>query len=383
LLSKPLKVAAAAACLLAIGATPASAKQHLVDDDKAQCPKADFTSIQAAVNAASPGDKVNVCPGEYEEQVRVSNKDGIELNSTRTWQAVIKFPVVTTPPNALVHIQNSDDVEVNGFTITGPFHTSGCVAPALTSQGVFVDNSDDAEIRGNHVTKIKNANPALYGCQDGIAVLVGRGSVNSVGSADLKFNLIDDYQKGGVVVDNAGSEGDVSFNAVEAAEDVQSIVAPNGIQVSRGATGKVDHNVVSENKYTPQTTVGSGILLFQAAAGTRIEHNKVFDNDVGVNLFDQDQALFAHNSSDKNTFDGLFADEDSRDNLFKENSAFDNGEFDCDDVSTGTGTAGTANRWIGNRGETDNPDGICRDKRSGHGRGKRGHGWWRNHSWAD
>ena len=34
----------------------------LVDDDKVQCPNADFTSIQAAVNAAHSGDTIRVCP---------------------------------------------------------------------------------------------------------------------------------------------------------------------------------------------------------------------------------------------------------------------------------------------------------------------------------
>jgi putative cell wall-binding protein len=35
----------------------------LVDDDKVQCPTAAFTTIQSAVNAASPGDTIRVCAG--------------------------------------------------------------------------------------------------------------------------------------------------------------------------------------------------------------------------------------------------------------------------------------------------------------------------------
>ena len=42
----------------------------VVDDDKVQCPDAGFTSIQAAVNAANSGDRINVCPGTYREQVK-------------------------------------------------------------------------------------------------------------------------------------------------------------------------------------------------------------------------------------------------------------------------------------------------------------------------
>ena len=37
-----------------------------------------------------------------------------------------------------------------------------------------------------------------------------------------------------------------------------------------------------------------------------------------------------------------------------------NRRWDCVDRSTGDGTAGTGNTWIGNLGHTSQPDGICR-----------------------
>jgi len=39
----------------------------VVDNDFADCPQADFNSIQAAVLAAQPGDQILVCPGVYTE----------------------------------------------------------------------------------------------------------------------------------------------------------------------------------------------------------------------------------------------------------------------------------------------------------------------------
>ena len=47
----------------------------IVDDDGAQCSDAQFTSIQAAVDAAAPGDRILVCTGTYLEQVTVSTND--------------------------------------------------------------------------------------------------------------------------------------------------------------------------------------------------------------------------------------------------------------------------------------------------------------------
>jgi parallel beta-helix repeat protein len=45
-----------------------------VDDDLAQKHNAQFTSIQAAVNAAQPGDTIRVSPGTYNESVTVDKK---------------------------------------------------------------------------------------------------------------------------------------------------------------------------------------------------------------------------------------------------------------------------------------------------------------------
>src|ERR1700689_1742022 len=44
----------------------------LVDDDKVQCPTAQFTTIQAAVNFATSGDVIRVCAGTYPEQVTIT-----------------------------------------------------------------------------------------------------------------------------------------------------------------------------------------------------------------------------------------------------------------------------------------------------------------------
>lgn len=44
----------------------------LVDDDKAQCPTAGYTLIQAAVNAAAAGNVILVCAGSYNENLNIT-----------------------------------------------------------------------------------------------------------------------------------------------------------------------------------------------------------------------------------------------------------------------------------------------------------------------
>ena len=71
---KMLISAALAAGMLVIASAPAFAAAPptvIVDDDRIQCAHADFTTIQAAVDAAPTGALVRVCPGRYEESVTV------------------------------------------------------------------------------------------------------------------------------------------------------------------------------------------------------------------------------------------------------------------------------------------------------------------------
>jgi hypothetical protein len=62
-------VALTAVVLLGFAAAPAQADTVIVDKDELQCPSATFNSIEAAVQAALPGDTIRVCPDVYNEEV--------------------------------------------------------------------------------------------------------------------------------------------------------------------------------------------------------------------------------------------------------------------------------------------------------------------------
>src|SRR4051812_19088212 len=328
-------------------AAPASAATRTVDDDHVQCPDAQYTSIQAAVQSAAPGDTVQVCAGTYQETVTV-DKDNLKLYSTPRQAAIIKAPmVIPTATGAIVDI-TANGVDLDRFTITGP---GGGPCNSLR-YGVFVGDGDgaSADIRDNRITEIRD-NP-FGGCQNGVGARIGSQFLGAVGHGTLYGNYIDRYQKGGVVVDGDNTTATVQQNRTQGAGPTGTI-AQNGIQVSRNASADVLQNIVLDHTYAnPQIASSTGILLFQAGPGVDVDQNEGTRNDDNLGAYDTTGAVVDHNDFWRSTvYDGIYMNSDANGNTITNNYLRDNSQFDCDDAGN--------NVWQNNDGVTQNKPGLC------------------------
>jgi hypothetical protein len=344
--------------LLTVGIQLSSASSNadgmrIVDDDGLDCPNRQYATIQSAVTAANPGDTIKVCKGTYIEQVTIpTGKDRLTLFSAPDLQAVIKAPPMMTNPKAIVHVAGARDVTIRHFTITGP---GGGMCDSIR-YGVRVDTDGSALITDNHITEIHDT--PLGGCQNGIGVILGRNRPDlgddSPGSGQVVHNLIDRYQKGGVLVDNTGlSTGEVAYNEVTGTPN--PIIAQNGIQVSRAGRGDAHHNKVSLNQYTTGGVEATGILLYSNTVPARAHHNEVFLNDTGVSLWTVvGNAEISYNNARNNT-NGVVAYSPSSNNLIAYNKAFEN-VLDCRDDNPFP----TTNRWVKDLGRTESQPDLCK-----------------------
>ena len=334
----------------------------IVDNDGLDCPNREYATIQSAVDAAMPGDKIKVCRGVYIEQVTIpAGKNGLTLFAESALQAIIKAPPVMVDPKAIVRVSAAQDVTLRHFTITGP---GGGPCNSIR-YGVRVDNGGSALITDNHITEIRDT--PFSGCQNGHGVNIGRVSDGpTAGTGTVVHNLIDKYQKGGVLVSNAGSSAEVAYNEVTGVGPTAAI-AQNGIQVSAEAKGDVHHNKVSQNIYSPPGTEATGMLFASEPDTTRVHHNDVFMNEDGIGIFvvPAGGVEVSYNNSRNNLEDGIVVFDQSQENLIAHNKAFENGGIDCRDNSTGPYTGGVANRWVKDLGRTrTNPGSASRPARS-------------------
>ena len=97
---------------LVFGLVPhASADVITVDDDLADLPAADFTSLQDAINAAVSGDEIVVYPGTYEEQLTVDGKD-IVIRSTDPADPLVVAATDIEPASPGIYIGNISPASV-------------------------------------------------------------------------------------------------------------------------------------------------------------------------------------------------------------------------------------------------------------------------------
>ncbi len=258
-------LAALAIVVMAFAPTAWSATTWLVDEDRAACPTADFNSIQAAVAAAAPGDKILVCAGTYREQV-VVRKNDLRLEAKGAPGAVVvegdgvRF--------AGLWLQDVSGVLVQGFTVRGQHEAA-----------IALERSNENTIRKNvtHATghmgiyltmssrNVVEQNVSFDNPLEGIEVVVG-SSYNVI-----RHNRVFENRRWGILI--AGPA---------AAPPVGNIVFGNWVK-----------------RNTPY-----GIQAGPRAHGTQILNNRVFANgEVGIRVRGSTGVLVARNKAFLNPID--------------------------------------------------------------------------------
>jgi hypothetical protein len=296
----------AAGTIRYVGATAGNGKS---------CASPGYTSVQAAVDAARSGDTVYLCgTTPFRGQVIISKTITLTGSAGATIAPPSPWVASADPlppqfasdglfkPQALVVAWGKGvRATIRGLTVSGPLPGNGSCAEQ--EFGILVIGGANAQITDDAVTSIKDVSPNLYGCQYGVGIKVGSEywsdstfssskTENFTGSATITHTTVSGYQKAGIVVDGAGSSASISGDTVTGAgpAGLGAIIAQNGIQVSRGASGQVTANTVRGNQYSGAgAAADGGILIYGGCGDPLVTHvsvagNTLTSNDVGVYL---------------------------------------------------------------------------------------------------
>ena len=392
-----LALAAVATALLATGVAVADAKTFVVDKDLAQCPKADFVSIQAAVDAAAPGDTIKVCPDLYTEGVFVDKTLTLEgeTGATKPEHCFEPTPPDPTRDAIVVGVENSfilqaDDIVLRRFVIQGTLRgifTGAAFSGYRIRDNVVQPPTIGLEFNSSGVHESRAEHNCFRHINVATSEFPGAGAITATPTlANARIEHNDFFDNGGAIgADATGPDVTVAHNTSVA--DVVFV----GLQNTTGIA--IHHNIATDNLFAILASGSTGVTIshndFRDAiigmqlgfeppnVGFVVSYNRVSGmTSIGINAIDVDRSLFSNNVLDGNGSHGLNLGVASTENQVEYNRADSNGE----DGVRNSGADNTflrnhmhdnvehdghdddrpANTWIGNKCETDSPPGtIC------------------------
>ena len=268
---------------------------------KTVCPKnCQFTSIQAAIAAASNGDTITIGAGKYIENVVVDKQVTLQGSGDGT----VIYPAISNPvcaPGSLcggaasnIILVQSDNVTITNMRLDGdnPALTSGMVAGKadLDARNGIITNHNLGVYNNLTVSKVKISNVYLRGIY-----------ASSGGTFNFNNNTIDNVQAdpASIAMFNFGGSGVMADNKVTNANDAISANWSTGTQflgndVSKSGSGvHTDNNggfggvadMIQDNTVHDCKIDGYGIFVFAPYVSATVDANSVSGCYVGLAAF--------------------------------------------------------------------------------------------------
>jgi parallel beta-helix repeat protein len=314
-----LSLAAVAVGGLLLAGAPAHAKGSLV------VPR-DFPTIQAAVDAAAPGDTINIQGGTYTEEV-VIGKD-LNLRGAGAGATVIKSPATLTPYavdtrngtqfTAIVRVAHGAHVRISGLTVSGPL-------PCQFVFGIVAVQSANLELTDARVSDMQPVpgvcpEPSPFGgrgVQFGLTrpILID-GEQGTRASGRVTHVVVDSYLDVGLAATApfSGPPTEVTFadNVINAGDQTY-LTEQFGVDVFLNAVARVTGNTISGGVCTFPRCGRDPINEFQAMGvlvdsdgSAVVADNHITGSDVGVyQVFSGDCCRISGNTLTDNRFFGI------------------------------------------------------------------------------
>ncbi|KGK97853.1 hypothetical protein LI82_08795 [Methanococcoides methylutens] len=306
--------------IMAIGfltmVTGSAAADTIIVDDSGTV---DYTTIQAAIDAANNGDTIFVYPGKYSENVDVNKELAIVAESGNPDDTAVQ---AADSNDSVFHV-TANNVTISGFNIKGANSTeknSPAYGIYLDGVPVFVPVKD-TEVQGCIIT-----NNRLF--NNSIGVFLEGSSNNVLSNNTASGNRI-------AIFLSSSNNSELSNNAVLNNE--------GGILMYGGSNNTFNNNNISNN--------GIAIVLHFYSNDNTFINNRASDNEHGIYIREASNLTLINNTANFNKRDGIYLDS-SHYNVLEGNTANSNGEHGIylNDFSWGN--------YLGNNTASNNEHGI-------------------------
>ncbi|MFO1051523.1 MAG: FG-GAP-like repeat-containing protein [Planctomycetota bacterium] len=243
-----------------------------------------YKTISHAASVAPSGATLLLSSGTFgdDEQILLGTKD-LTIVGSGTGSTVVR------PHPTLVHalprgfpsapfledhrcvftVEGAHRVDIRSLTVDCAFRTPS--TGRLT--GIYYRDGADGTVQDVEITNCRT-NP-LNGIQGPAAAIVRGDGVGDTCNVTFRQCFVHDWGKGGIVAyfDTALTVEQCTVTGMGRLD--VPLPAQNCLQLTYGAVGLIRNNTISDSSYIPNTYGASGMLLFDAGAGTVVEGNDV------------------------------------------------------------------------------------------------------------
>jgi len=285
-----LAVTAAVAVIVAIGilgyaTRHASASATLIVDDNLACPGSTFTTIQAAVNAASAGDTIKVCSGTYNELVQVNKtltilgaQSGVDARTRAV--PVASESVVGSGDGAFQILENN--IVIDGFTIQGVNNPPN-IFPSALGAGIWTNPGFSGTNGGHQIRNniIQNNIVGIFLHNDGtFATKVDHNRIQNNNNPGPASGTGIDSELGltNATIDSNKFVGNTAESAIDIFSGSNITVSSNEFDTNRRAIGLgsvTSSSITGNNIHNSNDPATADIRLFGGVSGLSITCNSL------------------------------------------------------------------------------------------------------------
>jgi hypothetical protein len=273
-----------------------------VDDDKVQCPTADFTSIQTAINAASNDDTILVHDGTYNEALYINKRLTIKGASTPIIQGSGSFTTNYGAREAVIFVEDayaaleSLDIEGQGL---GPGKNYGIIYEESngTIRNCIVSPNTINDMSGNAI-----------GAWDGSYLRVELSTIENFGRIGVFYY---DDCSGGVY--NSVVEGQVYSDQgyVNYGIEIETYEYPCNIEIIGNEIYNCDNTHPSPSWSSAGIVIDGWLGYYYIPSSTVvISNNNIHDNYYGIEVVANPYSYAHYNNIYNNSEYGVIQDPD-------------------------------------------------------------------------